>query len=42
MVALNAELARVAGWPAITKRKAPLPDAEEWKDRTGKLVHLNR
>ena len=42
MVALNAELARVAGWPAITKRKAPLPDADEWKDRTDKLVHLIR
>ena len=42
MVALNAELARVAGWPVITKRKAPLPDADEWKDRTDKLVHLIR
>jgi ferredoxin len=42
MVALNAELARVAGWPAITRRKAPLPDADEWKDRTEKLVHLIR
>jgi ferredoxin len=42
MVALNAELARVAGWPAITKRKAPLPDADAWKDRTEKLMHLIR
>jgi ferredoxin len=42
MVALNAELARVAGWPAITRRKEPLPDADEWKDRTEKLVHLSR
>ena len=42
MIALNAELARVAGWPTINKRKAPLPDADEWKDRTEKLVHLIR
>jgi ferredoxin len=42
MVALNADLARVAGWPAITKRKAPLPDADEWRDRTEKLVYLIR
>ena len=35
---LNAELAKK--WPSITKRKAPLPDAEEWKDRTGKLDQL--
>ena len=42
MIALNAELARVAGWPTISKRKAPLPDADEWKDRTEKLVHLIR
>ena len=25
-------------WPAITKRKEPLPDAETWKDATGKLA----
>jgi len=30
-------------WPScpprksITKRKAPLPDADDWKDKTGKL-----
>jgi ferredoxin len=42
MIALNAELARVAGWPTISKRKAPLPDADEWKDSTEKLVHLIR
>jgi len=41
MIALNAELARM-DWPAITRRKAPLPDAAEWKDRTEKLVHLAR
>ena len=37
---LNAELAK--GWPSITKRKAPLPDSDEWKDRTGKLGELIR
>ncbi|WP_088279032.1 ferredoxin FdxA [Ideonella sp. A 288] len=42
MLVLNAELARTAGWPVITKRKAPLPDADEWKARTEKLVHLIR
>jgi len=42
MVALNAELARVAGWPAITRHKAPLPDADDWRDRTEKLLHLIR
>jgi ferredoxin len=41
MIALNAELARM-DWPTITSRKAPLPDAAEWKDRTEKLVHLAR
>ena len=38
MIKLNADLAKK--WPSITKRKAPLPDAEEWKDRTGKLDQL--
>jgi ferredoxin len=42
MVALNAELARAAGWQPITRRKAPLPDADEWKGRVGKLAHLVR
>jgi ferredoxin len=38
--ALNAELARV--FPAITAREAALPDAEEWKERSGKLAFLER
>ena len=42
MVALNAELARVAGWSAITKKKAPPPDADQWKGQAGKLSHLVR
>jgi ferredoxin len=32
---LNTRLAKK--WPAITKRKAALPDAEEWKDKPNKL-----
>ena len=35
---LNGELA--PQWPVITKRKAPLPDAERWKDATDKLAGL--
>jgi ferredoxin len=30
------------GWPSITKRKTPLPDADAWKDKTGKLAQLQR
>jgi ferredoxin len=41
MVALNVELARI-GWPSITKRKTPLADADDWKDKTGKLSELAR
>ena len=37
---LNAELART--WPTISKHKNALPDAEIWKDQTGKLAHLQR
>lgn len=39
-IALNAELAAL--WPAITRSKAPLPDADAWKDVSGKLAHLKR
>ena len=37
---LNAELART--WPAITQKKAPLPDAERWEGVPNKLQHLER
>ena len=40
MIKLNADLAKK--WPSITKRKTPLPDADEWKDKTGKLDELIR
>lgn len=38
--ALNAELAPL--WPLISKRKAPLPDADAWKEKSGKLAQLQR
>jgi len=42
MIALNAELAKLAGWPSITKRTSPMPDADEWRERAGKLPELIR
>jgi ferredoxin len=42
MTALNEELSRLPTWKSITKRKEPLPDADDWKDRTGKLPELLR
>ena len=39
-IALNAELAKK--WPSITKRKGPLPDADDWKDVKHKLGELKR
>jgi ferredoxin len=42
MTQLNAELALVPTWKSITTRKAPMPDADDWKDKTGKLSELQR
>ena len=42
MTEINAELARSPNYKTITKRKDPLPDADEWKDRTDKLAELKR
>jgi len=39
-IALNAELA--SQWPSITKTKAALPEAEEFKDVQDKLSFLER
>ncbi|VCU69840.1 Ferredoxin 1 [Pigmentiphaga humi] len=39
-VQLNAELS--ANWPSITRTKPPLPDADEWRDKPGKLPLLER
>jgi ferredoxin len=41
-IKLNVELSAAAGWKSITKRKAPPADADEWKDKTGKLSELVR
>ena len=38
--ALNAELAKI--WPVITDKKEALPEAEEFKEVTGKLQYLER
>lgn len=37
---LNAELSR--DWPVITEKKEPLPDAEEWDGKPGKIDQLER
>jgi ferredoxin len=37
-IKMNLDLAQ--GWPSITKSKAALPDADEWKDVTAKLDQL--
>ncbi|WP_119395340.1 ferredoxin FdxA [Salinibius halmophilus] len=40
MIELNAELAQV--WPTIDAQKDPLPDADEWNGKEGKLELLER
>ena len=37
-IAINAEWA--PQWPVIAKSQPPLPDAEQWKDVTGKYASL--
>ena len=39
-LAINAELAAV--WPAITRTKEPLADADDWNNVPDKLQHLER
>lgn len=39
-LALNKELSKK--WPNIVRRKDPLPDADEWKDKEDKLVYLEK
>lgn len=39
-IALNEELSR--GWPVISEMKDALEDADEWKDKEGKLKLLER
>jgi ferredoxin len=37
---INTELA--AKWPNITKRKEPLPSADEWAKNDNKLIYLQK
>ena len=37
---INAELSQK--WPVINKKKPPLPDADEWKDKKDKLPLLEK
>lgn len=39
-IQMNAELSKT--WPSITEVKPPLEDAEEWKDKSGKLQYLEK
>jgi len=39
-IALNADLSKE--WPVINEMKNPPEDADEWKDKTGKLQYLER
>ncbi len=39
-IELNAELSK--NWPVINAMKAAPEDADEWKDKAGKLEHLER
>jgi ferredoxin len=39
-MALNVELSQK--WPVITEMKAPPDDADDWKEISGKLDHLQR
>lgn len=39
-LALNAELAQQ--WPVISRKKAPLPEADEWDGKPDKLRYLER
>ena len=41
-IKINADLTSAPGWKSITKRKEPLPDADEWKDKSDKLPELVR
>ncbi len=39
-IELNAELSKI--WPVINEMKPPPEDADEWKEETNKLKHLQR
>ena len=37
----NRDFSQEKHWPNITRKGDPLPDAEEWKGKPGKLGHLS-
>jgi ferredoxin len=39
-IELNAELSK--DWPVINEMKPAPADADEWKDKTGKIAYLER
>ena len=39
-IGINSDLSKI--WPTITKKKDPLPDADDWKDVPNKRQHLER
>lgn len=39
-IGINSDLSKI--WPTITKKKDPLPDADDWKDVLNKRQHLER
>ncbi len=39
-IELNAELSQE--WPVINEMKSPLDNADDWKDKTGKIDYLER
>lgn len=41
-LALNAELAEEWSGSNITEKKSPLPNAEDWNGKPGKIEHLER
>ncbi|SHF73753.1 ferredoxin [Lampropedia hyalina DSM 16112] len=41
-IEINAELSQSSEWKSITRRKAALPDADEWNGQTDKLQYLER
>lgn len=41
-IKLNADLTNARGWKVITKRKTPLPDADEWNGKPGKIQDIIR
>ena len=41
-IKLNTELSQASGWKSITKRKTPMPDADDWNGKPNKVDLLQR